>query len=212
MEEISRMKKKNIIITGITLTIIIIAGVFFLLNGNNKKEESKDKVDHEKFAEEYKEVSKDNVFIYKDVDEIIKIMSHGTAVVYLGYPECPWCQEYVKYLNETAKEVGIEKIYYCNTKKVKEEAMDKYHELISILDGHLQYTDEGDQWIYVPNVSFHINGDIIGNDYETSKDTHGLKNPKDYWTKQEIKDLKNTLTKYMEEVLSASNVCTDCNK
>ena len=206
------MKKKNIIITGITLTILIIAGVFFLLNGNNKKEESKDKIDHEKFAEEYKEVSKDNVFIYKDVDEIIKIMSHGTAVVYLGYPECPWCQEYVKYLNETAKEVGIEKIYYCNTKKVKEEAMDKYHELISILDGHLQYTDEGDQWIYVTNVSFHINGDIIGNDYETSKDTHGLKNPKDYWTKEEIKDLKNTLTKYMEEVLSASNVCTDCNK
>lgn len=208
------MKKRNIIITVILVLVLVIIGTLLLLNGNNKKEETKDNnnIDHENFAKEYKEVTKDNVFVYKNVDEIIKIMNHGTGVVYLGYPECPWCQEYVKYLNETAKEVGIEKIYYCNTKKVKEESMEKYHELISILDGHLQYTDEGDQWIYVPNVSFHINGKIIGNDYETSKDTHGLKNPKDYWTTEEIKDLKKTLTKYMEEVLSESNVCTDCNK
>lgn len=208
------MKKRNIIITVILFLILVIIGTLLLLNGNSKSEETKDNnnVDHENFAKEYKEVTKDNVFVYKNVDEIIKIMNHGTGVVYLGYPECPWCQEYVKYLNETAKEVGIEKIYYCNTKKVKEESMEKYHELISILDGHLQYTDEGDQWIYVPNVSFHISGKIIGNDYETSKDTHGLKNPKDYWTKEEVKDLKKTLTKYMEEVLFESNVCTDCNK
>lgn len=208
------MKKRNIIITVILFLILVIIGTLLLLNENNKKEETKDNnnIDHENFAKEYKEVTKDNVFVYKNVDEIIKIMNHGTGVVYLGYPECPWCQEYVKYLNEAAKEVGIEKIYYCNTKKVKEESMEKYHELISILDGHLQYTDEGDQWIYVPNVSFHIGGKIIGNDYETSKNTHGLKNPKDYWTKEEIKDLKETLTKYMEEVLSESNVCTDCNK
>lgn len=208
------MKKRNIIITVILFLILVIIGTLLLLNENNKKEETKDNnnIDHENFAKEYKEVTKDNVFVYKNVDEIIKIMNHGTGVVYLGYPECPWCQEYVKYLNEAAKEVGIEKIYYCNTKKVKEESMEKYNELISILDGHLQYTDEGDQWIYVPNVSFHVDGKVIGNDYETSKDTHGLKNPKDYWTKEEIKDLKKTLTKYMEEVLSESNVCTDCNK
>ena len=46
--------------------------------------------------------------------EIIKIMKNGTGVVYLGFPECPWCQSYVKMLNEVAKDVGIEKIYYYN--------------------------------------------------------------------------------------------------
>ena len=139
-------------------------------------------------------------------------MKNGTGVVYLGYPECPWCMAYVKYLNEVAKEVGVEKIYYCNTKRVKEESMDKYHELINLLHGNLQYTDEGEEWIFVPNVSFHISGEIIGNDYETSKDTHGLKEPKEYWTKEEVKDLKKKLTKYMTRVKEASNICTDCNK
>ena len=168
--------------------------------------------DSKNFAQEYTNVSEDNVFVYKNVDEIIKIMEHGTGVVYLGYPECPWCQAYVEYLNEVAKEVGIEKIYYCNTKKVKEEDMNKYYELISLLDGHLQYNEEGEQWIYVPNVSFHINGEIIGNDYETSKDTHGLKDPKEYWTEEVIAKLKNTLTTYMEQVYTSLNMCTDCNK
>ncbi len=202
--------KKNIIIICIILLIAAIGALFIF--SNSKKDEVTINKDAKKFAKEYKNVSEDNPFVYKNVDEIIKIMKNGTGVVYLGYPECPWCGEYVKYLNEVAKEVGIEKIYYCNTKKVKEENMDKYYELVSLLRGNLQYTDEGEEWIFVPNVSFHIEGNIIGNDYETSKDTHGLKDPKEYWTKEEVKDLKKKLTDYMIKVKEASNICTDCNK
>lgn len=203
--------KKNIIIICIILLVVSIIGALFIFS-NSKKDEVTINKDAKKFAKEYKNVSEDNPFVYKNVDEIIKIMKNGTGVVYLGYPECPWCGEYVKYLNEVAKEVGIEKIYYCNTKKVKEENMDKYYELVSLLHGNLQYTDEGEEWIFVPNVSFHIEGNIIGNDYETSKDTHGLKDPKEYWTKEEVKDLKKKLTDYMVKVKEASNICTDCNK
>lgn len=207
------MKKRDVYLIFVGLFVVALSVVGFLFfQKQSKKEESTSNLDAKKFASEYSEVTEDNVFVYKTVDEIIKIMEHGTGVVYLGYPECPWCGAYVKYLNEVAKEVGIEKIYYCNTKEVKEKNMDKYHQLISILDGHLQYTDEGEQWIYVPNVSFHIEGEIIGNDYETSKDTHNLKNPKDYWTEKEVKDLKEKLTNYMEQVHSASNICTDCNR
>lgn len=203
--------KKNIIIIAAVILVIVVAGIFLFLNGN-KKEEVKVNLDAKKFAKEYETVSEDNPFVYKSADEIIKIMKNGTGVVYLGYPECPWCMTYVKYLNEVANDVGIEKIYYCNTKKVKEESMDKYYELRDLLHGNLQYTDEGEEWIFVPNVSFHISGEIIGNDYETSKDTHGLRNPKEYWTKDEVKDLKEKLTKCMTRVKEASNICTDCNK
>lgn len=203
--------KKNIIVIAAVILVIVVAGIFLFLN-RNKKEEVKVNPDAKKFANEYETVSEDNPFVYKNVDEIIKIMKNGTGVVYLGYPECPWCMAYVKYLNEVANDVGIEKIYYCNTKKVKEESMDKYYELRDLLHGNLQYTDEGEEWIFVPNVSFHISGEIIGNDYETSKDTHGLRNPKEYWTKDEVKDLKEKLTKCMTRVKEASNICTDCNK
>lgn len=208
---------KKMILPVILMVILIGLGSILLWNNNNEKEkEPKEPTyseDQKNFASEYKNVTEDNVFVYKNVDEIIKIMEHGTGVVYLGYPECPWCQAYVPYLNEVAKEIGIEKIYYCNTKKVKEENMDKYRKLISLLDGHLQYNDEGEQWIYVPNVSFHIEGEIVGNDYETSKDTHNLKDPKEYWTEEEeVKDLKDRLMGYMKQVDTALNMCTDCNK
>jgi len=209
------MKKRNIVILFLIVILGLGVGGYFLLkdkDDDNRNQIEEKQTDAERFAADYEEIDEDNVFVYKDVDEIIKIMENGTGVVYLGYPECPWCQEYVKYLNEVAKEVGIDKIYYGNTKKIKEEDMDKYHKLISILSGHLQFTDEGEEWIFVPNVSFHIDGKIIANDYETSKDTHGLKNPKDYWNDDEIKDLKKKLSASMKKVKEALEVCTDCNK
>lgn len=215
------MKKNSIIIIVLIVVLGLGIGGFFLLKDKDEEKEKEKEpnnnavetlTDAQRFAKEYSGVNEDNVFVYKNVDEIIKIMENGTGVVYLGYPECPWCGEYVKYLNEVAKEVGIEKIYYGNTKKIKEEDMDKYHKLITLLSGHLQHNDEGEEWIYVPNVSFHIDGKIVGNDYETSKDTHGLKDPKEYWTEKEIKDLKKNLKKPMEKVQEALSVCTDCNK
>lgn len=154
-----------------------------------------------RFAEEYTQVTEDNVFVYRSVEEVLDLMRSGTGIVYLGYPECGWCQAYVPYLNETAREKGIREIWYCNTKEVKENDMDKYYELIGQLDGYLQYTDTGEQWIYVPNVSFHIDGNLIGNDYETSKDTHNLTDPEAYWTETEVQELKHTLAGYMEQVL-----------
>lgn len=164
----------------------------------------KDSGDAARFSEEYPGVTGENVFVYKNVDEVLELMRSGTGIVYLGYPECGWCQAYVPYLNDTAREKGIREIWYCNTKEVKEQNMDKYYELIAMLDGHLQYTETGEQWIYVPNVSFHINGEIVGNDYETSKDTHDLTEPAEYWTEAEVGELKQTLGAYMEQVLAAT--------
>lgn len=205
-----RMKNKILIITAVLL--IIGLSTFFLINNKTEELIKEDVSDSIKFSKEYNDVPSDNVFVYRSVDEIIDIMKHGVGVVYLGYPECPWCQSYVKYLNEVAKEVGLSKIYYCNTKEVKESSYDKYQELISLLHGHLQYNDEGKEWIYVPNVSFHNNGKIIENDYETSKDTHNLKDPNEYWTEEEISELKNKLKPAMQQIVEASGICTGCNK
>ena len=53
------------------------------------------KTDNEKFSDEYG-ITTDNVFVYRTQDEILKILQHGTGIVYLGFPECPWCKAYVK--------------------------------------------------------------------------------------------------------------------
>ena len=199
------MNKKNILIILLVIVGLTLSITLFL---TMKNEES----DGEKFAKEYTEVSDDNVFVYRGANEVIKLLKHGTGVVYLGFPECPWCQTYVKYLNEVAKEVGVDKIYYYNILEDRTNDTEVYKEIVSLLKDNLQYDDEGNSRIYVPNVTFVTGGKIVGNDCETSKDTKGFSTPEEYWTIDEVTELKNTLTTYMEEVYTYSNMCTTCNK
>ena len=87
------MKNKKRILLIIIAIVIVLCVLFCLLKVyKTEKEVIKDNV---KFSQEYGSVSEDNVFCYKTIDEIINILEHGTGVVYLGFPECPWCKEYV---------------------------------------------------------------------------------------------------------------------
>ena len=192
--------------------VALLSTALIILSICNRFDVKKEKPDNERFKEEYSEVRTDNVFVYKDIDEIIKIMENGTGVVYLGFPECPWCQAYVKYLDEVASDVGIESIYYYNILEDRKDNTEEYQRIVEILGDYLQYDMEGNKRIYVPNVSFHIKGEIIGVDFETSLDTHDLSDPSEYWTEEEINDLKNTLTVLMERVYAAQTSCTECNK
>ena len=200
------MKKKYYVLIGVII-LLVIGGIMFLVRDKEVVES-----DGEKFAKEYTLVDSDNVFVYRDAEEVIKLLEHGTGVVYLGFPECPWCQSYVKYLDEVAMEVGVDKIYYYNILEDRSNNTDVYQKIVSILGDTLQYDEEGNHRVYVPNVSFHVNGEIIGSDNETSLDTKGFDNPDDYWNEEEVSDLKDRLRTYMEEVYNSSNMCTTCNE
>lgn len=191
------MKKK-------LLFIIPILFVFLLVGC--KKEET----DAQKFAKEYTTVTEDNYFVYRDIEEIIKILEHGTGVVYLGFPECPWCQAYVKTLNEVADIEGLEKIYYFNILEDRKNNTEKYQKIVNILNEYLQYDNEGNKRVYVPAIISVVEGEIVGFDDETAYDTKGFEKPEEYWTEEEISDLKIKLTDMISKVLD--NKCTDCNK
>lgn len=197
------MKRSTLIISVVVFLALVISMVIYI---NSDKH-----TDSKRFALEYTEVSKDNVFVYRNVNEIINILRNGTGVVYLGFPECSWCQAYVTYLNEAAKETGIEKIYYYNILEDRTNNTEEYMQIVSLLKDHLQYDEEGEPRVYVPNVSFVIRGEIIGNDYETSLDTNGINTPSIYWTEEKQLALKNRLINYMNRVVEASMSCTNCN-
>ena len=202
------MKNKKYLILIITVIVILLVGgiLFFVFKEDDTE------TDAIKFAKEYTLVGEDNVFVYRNAEEVIKLLKNGTGVVYLGFPECPWCQTYSKYLNEVAKEVGVDKIYYYDILEDRANNTDVYKEIVSLLGDNLQYDEEGNHRVYVPNVSFHVNGEIVGNDNETSLDTKGFSTPEEYWNDEEVTELKNTLTTYMEKVYTASNMCTTCNR
>lgn len=191
------MKKKTLLIAILLITLIL-AGCSF------------NESDQEKFKREYPQVAEYNVFNYKTADDIIKILEHGTAVIYFGFPECPWCQSYVPTLNEVADTEGLEKIYYYNIYNARKENTKEYQKIVDILDKYLQYDNEGNKRVYVPAVIVISEGNIIGYDDETAYDTLGLETPEDYWTEERIKKLKLKLSKMISQIVN--NRCTDCNQ
>ena len=198
------MKKKNIIIISVgVLLVIALVITLVILNTNNK-------TDAKKFSEEYNTVSSDNIFTYRTAEEIIKILKHGTGIVYLGFPECPWCMEYVKYLNDTAKESEADEIYYYNILDIRKNNTKEYQEIVSILSDYLQYDKEGNKRIYVPAVLVVDHGKIVGFDDETAWDTKGYEKPKDYWTEEEVKELKSNLNNMFSKIYTGY-CTTDCN-
>ena len=201
------MKNKGLIFGLIAIIIILIGVVIYLLVRDNNKEDVETTTDAQKFSEEYSSISDDNVFVYASFDEIIDVLDGGSGIVYLGFPECQWCNAYVPYLNEVAKSVGISQILYYNIKEDRSSNSENYQKIVNLLDGYLQNDEEGNPRIYVPAVIFVNGGEIVGFDDETSLDTGGFTNPADYWSEEEVSDLKNRLTSYMQ----SCTVCKDCN-
>lgn len=196
----------------ITLIILGVAGlvlasflVVYTVIGSQK-------TDATRFAAEYSNVPKDNAFVYRTGDEIVNILEHGTGVVFLGFPSCPWCQAYAGYLSEIANEKGLDKIYYYNIENDRANNTELYQKLVSILSSYLQYDEEGQRRIYVPNVTFVVDGKIIGNDLESSKYTAGETEPNNYWTEARVADLKARLGSFIQTIIDAESCSDTCNK
>lgn len=200
------MKKKRIMIL-VSVIILFMIGVVSLVLF--LKKDKKTVSDMEKFSAEYHEVAKNNVFVYRNIDEIINILEKGTGIVYLGFPECKWCQRYTKYLNEIAMDMGISKIYYYNIREDRKLNTENYQKIVSILENYLQNDEEGNKRIYVPSVIALKKGEIVGFDDETAWDTKGFETPDEYWNTDEVKELKEKLEKMIAD--TGSNICTECN-
>ena len=188
---------------GLVFILLLIALCF---SGCNKKEVI---TDSSKFKSEYTSVSDNNIYVYKDIDEILKILDNGTGIVYFGFPECPWCQAYVPMLDEVAKENGLDKIYYYNIYNDRKDNTENYKKIVEKLDEYLTYDNEGNKRVYVPAVIGVLRGKIVGFDDETAYDTKGYENPSDYWNDDAVSNLKDKLTQIVKDV---NVMCNDCNK
>lgn len=201
-------KKNKTLYTVIGIVVLVLAcsiGFYKVFTSIENKE-----TDAEKFAREYS-IDNDNVFVYRTLEEINKILKNGTGIVYLGFPECPWCKAYVPYLNEVAKKAKLDKIYYFNILKDRKNNTDNYKKTVELLKDYLKYDDEGNKRIYVPAVIAVNKGKIVGFDDETSYDTKGYEKPEDYWKNEDLNGLKNRLSKMINDV-SFDYCTTDCNK
>ena len=203
-KKIMESSKKNVyIIFRIIAVLILIISLSFLFK--------KDKMsDAERFAKEY-DFTVNNVFVYRNLDEINKILENGTGVVYLGFPECPWCRGYIPYLNEVAINEHLDKIYYFNILNDRKNNTSGYKKTAQLLNDYLKYDNEGNKRIYVPAVIAVNNGKIVGFDDESSLDTKGYETPEEYWKNEDLDGLKKRLSDMIKA--SFPSYCTSgCNK
>lgn len=202
----NRLKSIKSALTIFLFFSLVLVGMYFFSKGNSNNVPNEEEVpDSVKFSKEYPGVGENNVFEYKTIEEIIEIFESGTGVVYLGFPECPWCQRYVIYLNEVAKDVGLKNIYYFNILQDRKDNSEGYRTLLSLLDGYLLNDDDGNPRIFVPDISVVVNGEIVGHDNETSMESGSVD---EYWTEQKVENFKNKLKGILEKVV---NNCKTCN-
>lgn len=158
---------------------------------------------------------KDHVFEEINIDQLFSIIGSSNAVpVYFAFDSCPWCKEYISYLNEVAIECGIDKIYYFNPKEIRtyyfDQSMDQivlneyFDRLIKIIgvenvsqkilcdiDNLEDICDNKKvfSWIYVPILYIFQDGEVLGsyigpNDHEK---VDGILPPMNEEQKEELK-------------------------
>lgn len=201
--------KKIILISSIVFILLITLLVLFLVFKKNKINKN---IDEEKikFAEEYK-TTKDNVFTYRTIEEINKILKNGTGLVFLGFPECPWCRGYVPIINEVAKKEGLEKIYYFNIYEDRKNNTEEYQEMVKLLKEFLRYDDEGNERIYAPSLIAVKNGKILEFDDTRYWDNKKYDSAEEFWQSADLKPMKEKITKMINEVNEKSACTADCD-
>ncbi|MFV0379433.1 MAG: hypothetical protein ACK5KQ_01185 [Anaerorhabdus sp.] len=104
----------------------------------------------------------DHVFVSTTMKEAITIFKKSSkAVVYMGYVGCPFCQSAVPIINEIAK-ANDAVVYYVDTQN-EANTEDDFNNLKELLKDHLATDQNGNPTLYVPQLTFIKDKEIIKN-------------------------------------------------
>ena len=165
---------------------------------------------------EYPKLSEeDNVFIVASSDDALSFLSEGTGVMMLGYPECPWCQEYIPRVGKLARGGGIGKVLYYDVKKSRLDEPQAYARLLELLGGEEgipERNDEGELRVFVPLLLMVDHGDIIYSNDDTAhiKESDGVK-PAEYWNDDADDAFSRTISEKIGDIAEAIRECGECS-
>lgn len=176
--------------------VVIVLMSIFLLVGCGK-------TDGQKFKEEYEALNGNqnliNVTIDSDVDikylnakQIVSFLKEGTGIIYFGFPSCPWCRNVLPILLEVASSNNIQ-ISYLNPSGLRNSKNKDFEEIMNILDSYLMTNEEGNKVLYVPDVYFVKDGQIIGHHLSTVESQKDPTIPLTDEQRQELKTIYEDL-------------------
>jgi len=92
------------------------------------------------------------------------VEAKSSGVFVIGYDDCPYCQQLMRYLNEVGLDLEVT-VYYINAKNDKEKfnlGSDTYNKFLEIIWDYTDADENGDKYIWTPTVMSIIDGEIVG--------------------------------------------------
>ncbi len=140
-----------------------------IMDGEKRLEFTIKKQEDDPFYNDYPSLNtSDHSFDVIDYETLLTLFDGGDHILYLGFPSCPWCVEYVTYYNEVAKEQN-KRIKYYDMKEIRkivdgalgsdfQALVDKINKeyLSEKVDEEVTY-----DWIYAPTLYIIKNGEVI---------------------------------------------------
>lgn len=142
---------------------------------------------------------KDNnhIFVVSTADEIIELLnSNQKAIIVFSFPECPWCQAAIPYINEIAKEEEYDKVYYLNILEMRENKESYDHEKYLEIFEKIRFDIANPEKLNAPTVIVINEGKVLGYHIDTVS-TH-IKNENNVlepMTNSQIEELKEIYRK-----------------
>jgi len=201
------MKKKGIfksktemIVTIILFCVFMWGFIYFGTKDYQKNEIS----DSEKFVSEHKEANSDNVFTYINSSDAYTYIHNDDVLLFIGIRNSDWVSYYGNVLNDVAKELGIESIYYYDITDDRASGNGAYESIVHYLKDYVTYLDDGKANLYGPTLLIKKDGIITYFDDDTAF-MQGLITAGDYWTNYQINLKKTTLKVALEDYLGKDN-------
>ncbi len=184
---------------------VLFSLLFFLLLTACSVKKVEEVTDGEKFAMEY-DIQKENPFVYLNTKEMLEFVQTGSGILYFGFPECPWCKEAISIFNEVLDEKNVEKVYYYNPKKIREENTKSYQKLIQLLEEELIEDEEKHPRLYVPDIYVFKDGKVIDHNNRLSVVSGNME---EYLTLEKRKTIKKEFTNLVAKYTVKE--CETCN-
>ena len=144
----------------------------------------------EEELKEYTNLPSESMIQVVDFEAAKTLIESGTGVLVFSFPSCPWCQEALPVLNEVATEFGETPVFYLNVRQLSRgEAETEYEQLAQLLEPYLETDEDGELVIYVPDVFFIREGEVVGHHLGTTDDHDAHER---LMTTEEVDKLKET--------------------
>ncbi len=163
------------------IKLILFCIMIYLFAYLGTKEYQTDVVDNIRFANEYKDISKNNVFVYLNENKVLEILNGKSGILFMGFPSNIWSHYYAEYLNEVAINNHIEEIYYYDFRKDRNLNNNTYTNIVNKLKEYLTFDDIGNMDLSAPTIVIVKNGEILYFDDEITYIKGDIR-PEDYFT------------------------------